>query len=129
MRIIDLHCYPGTKEWIASQGPYVEALAKYWKRDWSGKEESEVLKEFADAGVDACLVALDLETTIGTQPVGNDYVHAMWKRHPSASSSALGPISRRKPEARWRSSFLASISIRSCSTSRWTTGATTRRSS
>ncbi len=33
MRIIDLHCYPGTKEWIACQGPYVEALAKYWKRD------------------------------------------------------------------------------------------------
>ena len=46
MRIIDLHCYPGTKEWIACQGPYVEALAKYWKRDWSGKTEDEVLKEF-----------------------------------------------------------------------------------
>ena len=78
MRIIDLHCYPGTKDWIACQGPYVEALAKYWKRDWSGKPEDEVISEFTDAGVDACLVALDLETTIGTRPVGNDYVHAMW---------------------------------------------------
>ena len=28
MRIIDLHCYPGTKEWIDCQGPYVEALAQ-----------------------------------------------------------------------------------------------------
>ena len=62
MRIIDLHCYPGTKEWIACQGPYVEALAKYWKRDWSGKTEDEVIREFTEAGVDACLVALDLET-------------------------------------------------------------------
>jgi hypothetical protein len=92
MRIIDLHCYPGTKEWIACQGPYVEALAKYWKRDWSGKEESEVLKEFADAGVDACLVALDLETTIGTKPVGNDYVHAMWQRHPKRIIQCWGAL-------------------------------------
>ena len=33
MRIVDLHCYPGTAEWIRCQGPYVEALAKYWKRE------------------------------------------------------------------------------------------------
>ena len=68
MRIIDLHCYPGTKEWITSQGPYVDALAKYWKRDWSAKTEDEVLKDFTDAGVEAMLVALDLETTIATPP-------------------------------------------------------------
>ena len=37
MRIIDLHCYPSTQEWIDCQGPYVEALAKYWKRDWVAK--------------------------------------------------------------------------------------------
>src|SRR5258708_6319925 len=29
VRIIDLHCYPGTEEWIACQGAYVEALTKY----------------------------------------------------------------------------------------------------
>ena len=40
VRIIDLHCYPGTKEWIACQGPYVEALAKYWKREWVGKPKT-----------------------------------------------------------------------------------------
>src|SRR5216683_2189578 len=26
MRRIDLHCYPGTEEWVKSQGPYVDAL-------------------------------------------------------------------------------------------------------
>jgi uncharacterized protein len=92
MRIIDLHCYPGTREWIACQGPYVEALARYWKREWVGKEESEVVKEFTDAGVDACLVALDLETTIKTKPVGNEYVHAMWKRHPKRIIQCWGAL-------------------------------------
>jgi hypothetical protein len=38
MRIIDLHCYPNTKPRIKSQGPCVEALVKYWKRDWVGFE-------------------------------------------------------------------------------------------
>src|SRR5260221_3339625 len=92
MRIIDLHCYPGTKEWIACQGPYVEALARYWKREWVGKEESEVVQEFTDAGVEACLVALDLETTIKTRPVGNDYVHAMWERHPQRIIQCWGAL-------------------------------------
>jgi len=80
MRIIDLHCYPNTQEWIDCQGPYVEALAKYWKRDWKAKTETEVLKDFSDAGIEACLVALDLESTIGTPPCGNQYVHDVWKR-------------------------------------------------
>ena len=44
MRIIDLHCYPGTKEWIACQGPYVDALAKYWNRGWTAKTEDEVIR-------------------------------------------------------------------------------------
>ena len=79
MRIIDLHCYPSTQEWIECQGPYVEALAKYWKRDWSAKTEKQVVSEFTEFGVEAVLVALDLETTIGTPPCGNDYVAAMWK--------------------------------------------------
>ena len=61
MRIIDLHCYPGTKEWIACQGPYVDALAKYWNRGWTAKTEDEVIREFTDAGVEALL---------GGQPTG-----------------------------------------------------------
>ena len=99
MRIIDLHCYPGTKEWIACQGPYVEALAKYWKREWVGKPEDEVVKEFTEAGVEACLVALDLETTIKTKPVGNDYVHAMWKRHPKRIIQCWGALDPFKDNA------------------------------
>ena len=46
MRIIDLHCYPNTVPWIKSQGPYVEALAKYWKRAWTAKSEEAVVEEF-----------------------------------------------------------------------------------
>jgi predicted TIM-barrel fold metal-dependent hydrolase len=92
MRIIDLHCYPGTPEWIACQGPYVAELARYWKRDWSAKSEEQVIKDFTEAGVEACLVALDLETTIGTPPVTNEYVHAMWKRHPERIIQAWGAL-------------------------------------
>ena len=68
MRIIDLHCYPGTPTWIESQGPYPAELARYWKRDWVGKSEEDVIAEFTGAGVDACLVALDLETTVAAPP-------------------------------------------------------------
>jgi hypothetical protein len=69
MRIIDVHCYANTKEWIACQQPYVDALASYWNRAWTAKDENEVVKDFADAGVEAILVALDLETTVGTPPL------------------------------------------------------------
>jgi uncharacterized protein len=98
MRIIDLHCYPGTGEWIDCQGPYVAELARYWKRDWSAKPEAEVIKDFTDAGVEAVLVALDLETTIKTPPVTNEYVHAMWKRHPQRIIQAWGAIEPAKGE-------------------------------
>jgi len=81
MRIIDVHCYPNTKEWIACQRPYVEALAKYWNRSWAAKNEDEVIKDFSDAGVEAILVALDLETTVGTLPCSNDFVAGMRARH------------------------------------------------
>ena len=83
MRIIDVHCYPNTREWIACQQPYVDALAAYWNRPWLPKQEEEVVQEFTAAGVEAILVALDLETTIGTPPCSNDFVSAMQKRHPN----------------------------------------------
>ena len=69
------------KEWITCQGPYVEALAAYWKREWKAKSESDVIAEFQSAGVDVCLVALDLSTSIGTPPCSNDYVAALRDRH------------------------------------------------
>jgi hypothetical protein len=46
LRIIDLHCYPNTEPWIKSQGPYVEALAKYWDRAWGGKTEKGLARTF-----------------------------------------------------------------------------------
>ena len=82
MRIIDLHCYPNTEPWIKCQGPYVDALAKYWNRSWTWKQEDEVVAEFTKAGVEAVLVALDLETTTNTPPCSNEYVKGMQERHP-----------------------------------------------
>jgi predicted TIM-barrel fold metal-dependent hydrolase len=98
MRIIDLHCYPGTQTWIDAQGPYVEALATYWKRSWSAKSEAEVIQEFTDAGVESCLVALDLETTVATPACTNDYVHAMWQRHPERIIQCWGTLDPFKGE-------------------------------
>jgi predicted TIM-barrel fold metal-dependent hydrolase len=92
MRTIDVHCYPNTKEWIACQQPYVDALAKYWNRSWTAKEEHEVIKDFTDAGVEAILVALDLETTVGTPPCSNDYVSEMRKRYPDRIIQAWAAV-------------------------------------
>jgi uncharacterized protein len=82
MRIIDLHCYPNTQEWISCQQPYVDALSAYWKRPWVAKSEDQVVQDFTKAGVEAILVALDLETTVHTPPCSNDFVSSMQKRHP-----------------------------------------------
>ena len=46
------------------------------------KTEDEVVKEFTDAGIEAILVALDLETRSAPPPCSNDFVSAMQKRHP-----------------------------------------------
>jgi predicted TIM-barrel fold metal-dependent hydrolase len=98
MRIIDVHCYPNTQEWIACQQPYVDALAKYWNRSWVPKSEDEVVKDFTDAGVEAVLVALDLETTVGTPACSNDFVSAMQKRHPDRIIQAWGAVDPFKGE-------------------------------
>ena len=99
MRIIDVHCYPNTQPWIACQQPYVDALAKYWKRAWVPKTEEEVVNDFREAGVEAILVALDLETTVATAPCSNDYVSAMQKRHPERIIQAWGAVDPFKGEA------------------------------
>ncbi len=98
MRIIDLHCYTNTQPWLDCQGPYVEALAEYWDRHWTAKEEDEVIQDFTDAGVEAVLVALDLETTVDTPPCSNEYVAAMWKRHPDRIIQAWGAVDPFKGE-------------------------------
>ena len=92
MRKIDLHCYPGTREWITSQGPFVEALAAYWKRDWVGRDESEVTADFRKAGVDAVLVAFDIESVTGAPPCSNEYVARMRDRNPETILQAWGAV-------------------------------------
>jgi predicted TIM-barrel fold metal-dependent hydrolase len=92
VRRLDLHCYPGTPEWVRSQGPYVEALARYWKREWVGKPEDEVLREFRAAGVEVVLVAFDIQVWTGAPPCGNDYVAAMRDRHPETIVGAWGVV-------------------------------------
>jgi predicted TIM-barrel fold metal-dependent hydrolase len=98
MRKIDLHCYTNTEPWIRCQGPYVEALAKYWNRVWTWKEENEVVREFEAAGVEAVLVALDLETTTGTPPCSNEYVKGMQQRHPERIIQAWAAVDPFKGE-------------------------------
>jgi len=92
MRIIDLHCYPNTEPWIKAQGPYVEALGKYWKRSWTGKTENEVVEEFKQAGVEVVLVAFDIETVTGTPPCSNDYVARMRNDNPGVILQGWGAV-------------------------------------
>ena len=99
MRRIDLHCYPGTREWIASQGPFADALAAYWKRDWVGKDEAEVAAEFRAAGVEAVLVAFDIESLTGAPPCTNDYVAGMRDRNPGAVLQVWGAVDPLKGQA------------------------------
>src|SRR5215472_5493941 len=88
MRIVDLHCYPNTDPWIKSQGPYVEALAKYWNRAWTAKSETEVIAEFKQAGVEAVLVAFDIESVTGSPPCSNEYVVQSRDRNPAVIRQA-----------------------------------------
>ena len=92
MRRIDLHCYPGTPEWVRSQGPYAEALAKYWKKPWVGRPEEEVVDDIASEGVEALLVAFDIESLTGAPPCGNASVAAMRDRHPKVFIGAWGAV-------------------------------------
>ena len=98
MRRIDLHCYPGTAPWIASQGPYVEALATYWKRPWVPKEESAVAAELESLGIEAVLVAFDIESVTGTPPCSNAYVAELRDRYPAAFTGAWGAVDPLKGE-------------------------------
>ncbi len=92
MRTIDLHCYPGTQPWIDSYGPFVEALATYWKHEWTAKSEPEVVADFNSAGVKAVLVAFDTESVTGAPPCSNDYVAGMRDRHPETIIQAWGAV-------------------------------------
>jgi uncharacterized protein len=99
MRRIDLHCYPGTDVWIASQGPYAEALGQYWGKPWVAKAEEDVVADVTAAGVEAVLVAFDIESLTGAPPCGNGYVAALRDRHPGTFIQAWGAVDPLKGEA------------------------------
>ncbi|WP_436530753.1 amidohydrolase family protein [Actinoplanes sp. HUAS TT8] len=92
MRRIDLHCYPGTPEWVASQGPFAEALAAYWKKPWAGRPEADVVADIAAAGFEALLVAFDISAHTGAPACDNAYVAGMRDRHPSVFLGAWGAV-------------------------------------
>jgi predicted TIM-barrel fold metal-dependent hydrolase len=92
MRRIDLHCYPGTQEWVDSQGPFADALATYWNRPWVGRPEDDVVADIGAAGLQAVLVAFDIEQLTGAPPCGNAAVAAMRDRHPEVFIGAWGAV-------------------------------------
>jgi uncharacterized protein len=99
MRRIDLHCYPGTEEWVRSQGPFAEALARYWKKPWTGRPETEVVTDLQAAGLQAVLVAFDIESVTGAPACTNKSVAAMRDRHPDTFVGAWGAVDPLTPAA------------------------------
>lgn len=98
MRRIDLHCYPGTQEWVDSQGPFADALADYWKKPWVGRAEEDVVGDLRAAGLEAVLVAFDIEHLTGARPCGNPSVAAMRDRHPDVFVGVWGAVDPLKGE-------------------------------
>jgi uncharacterized protein len=98
MRVIDLHCYSNTQPWVTAQGPFTEALGKYWGRPWIAKQEEEVADEFRTAGVQAVLVAFDIETIVGTPPCTNEYVAQMRDHYPDVILQAWAAVDPFKGE-------------------------------
>ena len=98
MRKLDLHCYPNTQPWITAQGPYVEALAKYWNRPWTAKTEEEVIQDFTQAEVEAVLVAFDIETASATPPCTNEYVAKLRDTYPGRIIQAWASVDPYKGE-------------------------------
>ena len=99
MRRLDLHAYPGTAEWIDSQGPFVEALGKYWGKEWLPQPEEDVVEGFREAGVEVVLVAFDIESVVGVPPCSNDYVTAFRARHPDVVVQCWGAVDPHKGTA------------------------------
>ena len=92
MRRVDLHAYPGTAEWIESQGPYVEALGRYWRKQWTARAEAEVVADFRAHGIEAVLVAFDIESVTGAPACTNEYVTGMRDRYPDTFIGAWGTV-------------------------------------
>jgi hypothetical protein len=92
MRRVDLHAYPGTSEWIASQGPYAEPLGRYWNKQWTAKTEEQVVADFRAHGIEAVLVAFDIEMRTGAPATSSGYVASLRDRHPDTFIQAWGTV-------------------------------------
>ena len=92
MRRVDVHAYPGTAEWIASQGTHVEPLGRYWKEQWTAKTETEVVADFQAHGIEALVVAFDIESVTGAPPCTSSYVAGLRDRHPQTFIQAWGTV-------------------------------------
>ena len=98
MRKIDLHAYPGTQPWIASQGPFAAGLGEYWGKEWAAKTETEVVQDFIAADVEAVLVAFDIESVVGSPPCTNDYVAKLRDAYPERIVQVWGAVDPWKGE-------------------------------
>ena len=92
MRRVDLHAYPGTAKWIASQGPYVEPLGRYWNKHWTAKTEDQVVTDFREHGIEAVLVAFDIESVSGAPACTSEYVAGLRDRYPEVFIQAWGTV-------------------------------------
>jgi hypothetical protein len=92
MRRLDLHAYPGTAEWIASQGPYAEALGRYWRKQWAPMAEQDVVADFRVHGVEAVLVPFDIESVTGAPACTTEYVAGLRDRYPDTFIQAWGTV-------------------------------------
>ena len=100
MRRIDLHCYPGTQTWIASQGPYVDALGAYWGREWAAKSEEQVVADCHRRGRAGRPGRLRHRVADRGAALRQRYVAGMRDRHPEQLHPGLGaPSTRFKGES------------------------------
>lgn len=81
MRIIDVHCHPGTQRWHITMGPYIDALRSYWGQNWPVKTEEEMVNDFKRNKVEPVIVALDVEHEINTVPTDNEYVSMLHNKY------------------------------------------------
>ena len=93
MRIIDVHCHPGTQRWHITMGPYIDALRKYWGQDWPVKTEEEMVDDFKRNKVEPVIVALDVEHEINTVPTDNEYVSILRDKY-DCIAQAWGTVTR-----------------------------------
>lgn len=93
MRIIDLHCHPGTDVWFeASVKPFAGALTEYWNTEFRPRTEKEVVVDLERNGVEGVLVAFDAETETGQAPCDNGYVSGLRDRHPDRFVGVWGSV-------------------------------------